>query len=91
MNQPNNDFAPHIKSLLEAGLTILKQDERPITLQFAAMDLAWLDAHRAYHENRGGDSLKSLGSFWNIYLGFLSEEPEYAAKAKHIFQGHIRL
>jgi hypothetical protein len=78
------DFAPHISAMLKEAALSLAKDHGRATMQDAALTSAFLSARKAYHENRGGDALKALGAFWNIYLGFLSEEPEYAAIAEKI-------
>ena len=82
----DDEFTSHIKYLLMAAAkmhevtsfeAISGNSVQKIMLQFA-----FLDARKAYHENRGGDALKALGAFWNIYTGYDCQEEAYKAKAQ---------
>jgi hypothetical protein len=82
----NDDFAPHIRDLIFIAERL--SDEVPFdhaspqARQSLMLRASYLDARKAYHENRGGDALKALGSFWSIYLGYGEQEPRYVEQAR---------
>lgn len=77
-----DDFAPSIKELLTIASGIVEVSAKDNSLQSCSMRAALMDARKAYHENRGGDVLKALGSFWNLYLGWFKGEEKYVDKGK---------